>query len=161
MVHRCEVTMNRRLTFMGFLGMLAGSLLLLNACDVTGSDRPEILSIRPSDGSVDVARNSNIVITFSEPMDPTSCENRFKLVMGEWSEIPGIEERIPGHFIWDNFSQTMTFDPDSLMDTNMPYSICLEEGMEAHHDGHFMNMMGMRNHGREVESGIISIFFTE
>ncbi|MFQ6614477.1 MAG: Ig-like domain-containing protein [Fidelibacterota bacterium] len=139
---------------------LAASLVFITGCDIAGSGRPEIVSINPADGSSGVDRNTDIVVTFSEPMDPSSCEKRFKLVAGIVDRLPD-GPGIPGEFQWDNYSQTMTFDPDSMLDAHKSYSISLESGMKAHHDGHSMNLMGMRDQGMEVTSGILSFFDTE
>ncbi|NOZ75043.1 MAG: Ig-like domain-containing protein [FCB group bacterium] len=153
--------MNRKALKVSAGFLFAAALIFLNGCDFAGSGRPEILSIRPADGATGIDRNTDILITFSEPMDPESCEKRFQLMIGARTVFPSGEEGLPGRFYWDNYSQTMTFDPDSALGSHMDYSIILKSGMKAHHDGHSMNLMGMRDHGLETDSGIISMFNTE
>jgi hypothetical protein len=69
---------------------------------------PSIVSIIPSDLSKDIAVTSNVLITFSKPMDRASAEGAFSL-----SDNLG---KVNGNFSW--VGETMTFNPSS----NLAYS---------------------------------------
>lgn len=154
--------------------LLTGAVLLVAACAMNEEAAvTEIVSINPVDESIGVAKTAAIVVEFSEPMDTSSCQSRYRLYQGELTSFPegammgmmgmmGGQHGEPGQFHWNDDHTEMTFQPDSmLMDTTL-YSICLGEGMQAHnHGGEMgMGMSGMMGHGKHTEGGVISHFQT-
>lgn len=69
---------------------------------VADTTPPTIVSTTPADDSTGADRNTNIVITFSEPMDATSPEQAFTIVSpagNTWTSK------------WSNGGKTITFNP--------------------------------------------------
>ena len=74
---------------------------------------PGVSSVSPADDTEDVARNANVVVTFSEAMDRSSAEGAFSLKRGT--------ESVSGAFSWNTDSTVMTFDPDSDLAESSTY----------------------------------------
>ncbi len=131
-------------------------------CENEDTVSPEILSISPTNGSISVAKTTEIKVEFSESMDKMSCESRFALIMGDLDDMPNdFNDGMHGTFDWDSNGSIMTFHPDSTLMDSVMYSICLKEGMEMHEHGGGMMMSDMSSHGSSVTGGVISKFETE
>ncbi len=141
--------------------------------DEDPADVPEITSITPADGSLQVARGTEISVSFSNSMDISECQSRFGLFHGELEQIPeDFSSSVTGAFSWNDNNTIMTFYPDSSLDANTMYSICLKEGMLMEHEhssmmdsdhGHSNDMMtgDMHISGLKVSGGMIIKFTTE
>ncbi len=83
---------------------------------------PTIISTSPQDGATNVPLNSNLVINFSEPMDPSSFEEGGIIVTPDLGD--GTSEGLNGF-------RTLLFDPDLPLLANTAYSIIIVPGMVA------------------------------
>ncbi len=81
---------------------------------------PRILSIEPADGTINVSLDSEIDLTFNQPMDPQSVANEFKM-----QEVEGT--LIQGEFTWNEEATEFTFSPDNLLKRDQLYSLVLSE----------------------------------
>ncbi|GEM_PF-1058489 len=153
--------MNHKIVISGILTLT--TIFLAGCADDGGEAGPEIVAISPADGAANVARTTNVLVQFNEPMDKSSCESRFGLFVGDLDTIPAdIMGRMHGEFTWNADQTVMSFHPDSLLMDSTMYSIYLQEGMmakDSHGDG--MMISGMKRHGMEMTDGIISRFTTE
>lgn len=68
---------------------------------------PEIVSVTPAIGEIDVARDLPVRVEFNQPMDRQSAEAAFSLV----SEGAAV----PGSFEWDETGRVMSFKPAALL----------------------------------------------
>lgn len=68
------------------------------------ADTPTILSFDPPDGAMGVLNDTNLVITFSEPMDTTSVEAAY------WAEDQGLQAN-QVKFFWNADQSVLTIDP--------------------------------------------------
>ena len=131
--------------------------------DASTSDPLEIRSLQPANGATGVSKATAVKVTFSDSMDPASCESRFGLHRGQLTAMPamGAMAGMTGTFSWNSDHTEMMFQPDSMLMDSTMYTICLMEGMEM--EGHHGTMMmgGMMEHGNRVEEGILSVFTTE
>ena len=69
---------------------------------------PEIVSVTPTSGEVDVARDAAVSVTFNQPMDRPSTEAAFLLTDG--SGVP-----VAGSFEWSEGDRVLTFRPADLL----------------------------------------------
>lgn len=124
---------------------------------------PEILSVTPADGSVDVSRNTTIQVEFDQPMNHTSCQSRFGLHRGELADMPdpAVMTGLPGTFHWNAAQTLLTFVPDSLLRDSTHYTICLMEGMQAADNHRSMHRGQMSGHGLWRSGGLLSEFQTK
>lgn len=152
------------------LSLISIAFLLVSCEEVSDQDESistELSRITPGNGSIDIDPDADITVEFTEGMDINSCESRFGIYMGELNQIPTgmmgqMHGMLSGQFHWNDDQTMMTFHPDSsLMDTSM-YSICLQEGMQAHHhgEGEMMRQGHMQGHGNSAGDGIIIHFQT-
>ena len=72
-----------------------------------------VLSVEPIANTV-VARTSNVVVTFSAPMNRTSVQNAFGL---------SSYEGVPGVFSWNPTSTVLTFDPSTNLLAYNSYTV--------------------------------------
>lgn len=84
--------------------------------DTTG---PWVESVNPDNAAPDVQINTNVSITFSEPMNTTSTENAFLLSDGSMPPVNGT-------FSWNG--NTMTFDPDNDLAYDTQYYVTVDTG---------------------------------
>ncbi|WP_224246221.1 Ig-like domain-containing protein [Hyalangium gracile] len=66
---------------------------------------PTVLAISPAHGTIGVARDASITVTFSEPMDKVSAQAAFNI-----TSPPGFNS---GVFDWNEAGTVMTFNPDT------------------------------------------------
>ncbi len=152
--------MKHRLFILMILGLV--SVSFFGCEDETEQIAPELSQIIPANGANNVSTETTIQVDFDMPMDTSSCQSRFGLFMGEYTQMPmHMNGRMHGEFHWNTDRTVMTFDPDSLSHEQM-YSICIQEGMmaEDHQRGGMMNG-GMHQGGRSVTGGMISTFTTK
>jgi hypothetical protein len=90
---------------------LTGSKVFTFSTTETAPDTtpPAVLSVTPGDGSIGVARDAAITVTFSEPMDKASAQTAFAITSPQ-----GFNS---GVFDWNAVGTEMTFNPD----TDFPY----------------------------------------
>jgi hypothetical protein len=108
------MTMQHRLLRRGLIATLAVSALTMttllfgSGVSAAGMDLaadttpPQVLSVKPLNGSADAAPNTNIGIQFSEPMNKAATEAAFKVGM-----VGGA--RVTGTYEW--FGNSVVFDP--------------------------------------------------
>lgn len=75
---------------------------------------PTILAISPSYGTIGVAQNATLTVTFSEPMDKASAQTAFAIAAPSGFNA--------GVFTWNTEGTVMTFNPD----TDFPYGATVE-----------------------------------
>lgn len=163
------------------IGLISLIGLVITQCEVNEDNVqviPEIVSIIPENGTIDISVDSSVQIEFSEPMNVESCESRFQLTAANMSEMYDSDDMmgdnmmnddsmdsnmvtINGSFTWDEEQMTMTFHPDSMLMSSTMHTIWLGEGMETHNHGDNMVLSGMQNQGNFIENGIESIFTTK
>ncbi|MBC8403135.1 MAG: Ig-like domain-containing protein [Candidatus Marinimicrobia bacterium] len=137
--------------------------VLVVGCSLVDDDEatPRILSITPPENANEIAKTVSVEIEFNQEMDTESCQTRFGLFQGNLDAIPvNLNGRMHGGYTWNNDHTMMTFTPDSMLTDSTMFSICLQEGMRLYNHGGGMMMGGMRNHGMETTSGIITLFKT-
>ncbi|GAB4442162.1 MAG: hypothetical protein Kow00120_10980 [Anaerolineae bacterium] len=78
---------------------------------------PEVLRVSPQQGATNVLLESQVQITFSQPMDRASVEEGFQLLT--WGRP------VEGAFGWDEAGTVMTFIPAALLDIDSAYTINL------------------------------------
>lgn len=100
--------------------------LFLCSCDfekeLFDMTEAKVVSITPSDRASNVAVNSQIVVTFSTPMDTTKTANEFSL-----SSDDGM---VYGIFSWDNEEKVLTFSPLTLLKGGREYTIEVNKNAE-------------------------------
>jgi alpha-2-macroglobulin len=86
---------------------------------------PRLVSIEPGNNDRTVRLDSDIVLTFNQPMDPDSVEANFQLVDEGGSPVPG-------EFTWHEDLTVLTFDPRPLLRRAQVYSAVLGERALSH-----------------------------
>jgi hypothetical protein len=81
---------------------------------------PDVLSVAPNNGAIDVAITANVSITFSEPMDQETVRNAFSLTDGGTT--------VGGDFSWNG--STMTFNPTVDLDYSTTYTVSVTDDAE-------------------------------
>ena len=76
-------------------------------------EAPYIVSVYPAPNAVDVPRDTNITVEFSEPMDHASAEAGFS-----------ISPFVSGNFTWDG--NNMTYHPNEYLAANTTYSVFID-----------------------------------
>lgn len=100
-----------------FVVILAISVFFFFSCEEFACDKcPEIISVEPGDGAMEVSVDSQVVVEFSEPMNEASAEASFLC-----APITGAS--VSGSFSWS--VNTMSFTPDEnfLYETEYQVSI--------------------------------------
>ncbi len=80
---------------------------------------PRVTNFYPADKDVNVARDPEISVSFSQPMDHAATEAAFSLTG------PG-GKKISGKFSWSDDSQGLTFKPDALLDYSGLYDAAID-----------------------------------
>jgi serine protease AprX len=75
---------------------------------------PTVTAVTPSEGATGVAANTNVTVTFSEPMDQASVQSGFSLVKTTGGA------NVAGTFSWNG--STVTFDPTVNLDAATQYT---------------------------------------
>ncbi len=78
------------------------------------STRPTITGRSPAPSATNVPVTTNITVTFSEPMCPTSTQSAFSLTAS-----PAVQ----GTISWNTDNTTLTFTPDNLLDYFTTYTV--------------------------------------
>ena len=93
--------------------------------DVTiDSTAPTVSSIAPAGGATNVATNANIVITFSEAMNPTATQAAFQIV----PDVTGKS------FQWANGDTTLTVLHTGLFTAGQPYTVSFDDPADTARD---------------------------
>jgi serine protease AprX len=79
----------------------------------TDATPPTVTAVTPSEGATGVATNTNVTVTFSEPMDQASVQSAFSLVKAGGASVAGT-------FSWSG--STVTFDPTANLDAASQYN---------------------------------------
>jgi serine protease AprX len=80
---------------------------------------PTVTAVTPSEGATGVAANTNVTVTFSEPMDQASVQSAFSLVKAGGGSVAGT-------FSWNG--STVTFDPTANLDAASQYNATVSTG---------------------------------
>jgi uncharacterized protein YfaS (alpha-2-macroglobulin family) len=81
---------------------------------------PKLMSVEPIDGTNNVRLDSDVILTFNQPMDPDSIVDEFRLLEAK-------NTRIRGEFTWNDDNTEFIFTPDNLLKRDRVYSISLSE----------------------------------
>ncbi|MBE9473583.1 MAG: Ig-like domain-containing protein, partial [Chloroflexi bacterium] len=100
-------------------GVDGSPLQIPQAWSFTTAD-PRLLSVEPVDGAVNVSLDSDVLLTFNQPMEPDS-------VVDEFTMLEANNTRIRGEFTWNDDTTEFTFTPDNLLKRDRVYSIELSE----------------------------------
>lgn len=95
------------------IGTLVCAALLAVGCPKPDTTAPEVTATIPADSATGVVRNTNIIVTFSDVMDTASVRAAFT-----------INPPVTGVFSW--LDRTLTFNPDSTLDTNQVYAVTID-----------------------------------
>ncbi len=85
----------------------------------TDAIAPTVVALVPAPASTGVHRNTNVVVTFSEPMNRTAARSAFSLRKG------GTTTNVSGTFSWNSGSTVMTFNPSADLAAKTTYSVAL------------------------------------
>ncbi|MBN2041402.1 MAG: Ig-like domain-containing protein [Spirochaetes bacterium] len=100
-------------------------ILLISSCNKVseqlGFYQPEIESVYPYNGMINVPADVVIIIKFSKDMDKTKTNNEFNL-----SSQKG---QVSGYYNWSD-NRTLSFTPDELLDETNAYSISISSSAE-------------------------------
>jgi len=109
--------MDKKIASIALMALIA---MAISGCDfiksIIGIDTtpPIVASVSPTAEAVDVPLNSQVVVTFSEPMDETAAKDAF-------SVIPPVA----GKFSWSNQSTVLTFTPDTGLVSSTEYTVTI------------------------------------
>jgi len=81
---------------------------------------PEVSEVFPADGAGEIEVDSEIIATFSEPIDPASFEATFSL---------NLPNSISGSFLYLNNNRVAVFTPDQPLNFTTPYTISIGTGL--------------------------------
>jgi uncharacterized protein YfaS (alpha-2-macroglobulin family) len=84
------------------------------------TENPKVLSVEPVDGTRNVNLDSDIILTFNQPMDPDSVAEEFTMLEAE-------NTRVRGEFTWNDDGTEFSFSPDNLLKRDRIYSLMLGE----------------------------------
>ena len=82
---------------------------------------PRVLEISPRDQAEDVPIDTEVTITFSQPMDTASVESAFEFISTDASEQP-----VQGAFAWNEDATVLTFRPTEPLEMGTLYSVGLD-----------------------------------
>lgn len=85
---------------------------------------PQVIDLRPANGTSNVRLDDKIVITFNQPMEKTSVEANFSLL-----ESGG--KTIDGKFEWNDDATQLNFTPAELLQRNQSYTVFLSGKAQA------------------------------
>jgi len=100
--------------------VMAGAFASAFSTDAQG---PGVAGISPVAGTTGVAVDANVVVTFSEAVEPASAQGAFSLRPGA-SAV-----NLDGLISWDPTSTVMTFDPSANLLANTAYSVSVAPGV--------------------------------
>jgi len=100
-------------------GVDGSPLQIRQAWSFTTAD-PRLLSVEPVDGIKNVSLDSDVLLTFNQPMVPDS-------VVDEFTMLDANNTRVRGEFTWNDGTTEFTFTPDNLLKRDRVYSIELSE----------------------------------
>ena len=89
------------------------STFTTSASGAANTTQPTVLSISPSNGSSGVSVNSSIIITFNEPIDPTTISTATVPVL-----VSGFSGVLAGNYTFDSTGTVLTFTPLSPLPQN-------------------------------------------
>ena len=90
------------------------------------STPPDVVSIKPDDGSMGVSIHTNITVEFSEPMNKTSVESSFR--------VEAHHNKVNGIIKWQSDSK-LVFIPSSPLDMNTTYWINITGAKDSSEPG--------------------------
>ncbi len=85
---------------------------------------PKLIAIDPSPETGVINLDSEFVLTFNQPMDPTSVQSHFSLLGSDLASVPG-------ETIWDEGFTAMTFMPQELLARDGRYTVRLTGEVQA------------------------------
>lgn len=87
--------------------------------------QPSIVSVTPTQNALNVPRDANMTVTFSEDMDPVSISNATFVVHSEYGGM------VPGVVSYDGLNRTATFNPDNLAYIGEELQIIITKDVES------------------------------
>jgi hypothetical protein len=97
---------------------LAATGWTFRTTSVTDLIPPTIVSLSPADGETTVPLNANLIITFSEAIDPNSMTESIIMTPDPGQGIP----------LWQNGNTRLTFNPDAPLLAGTAYAIIIPPG---------------------------------
>ena len=91
------------------------TVIVLLACKPSDNTPPSVVSTFPANGAVGVPTNTQIRVTFSEPMDTASAEAAFR-----------ITPAVVGKFEWVGDNAVMYWKPDTVLSVQTSYAFRVE-----------------------------------
>ncbi|GAB4477389.1 MAG: hypothetical protein Kow0088_16220 [Anaerolineales bacterium] len=85
---------------------------------------PRVLEISPSDGETNVRLDSQVRVTFSQPMEPSSVEQGFAL-------FDSLGNVVQGEFEWNEEGTEVIFSPRPLLQRDQLYTLRLSAEIRA------------------------------
>jgi hypothetical protein len=98
---------------------LVAALVIVAAVVLVARSRLRVVEASPRDGATGVPITALVYVTFSQPMDTTTVEERLRL-----------EPDTPGQWLWQD--RTVTFQPQSALTAGQDYSLVLQAGAASH-----------------------------
>jgi hypothetical protein len=90
-------------------------LLAVFACKPADNTPPSVVSTYPTDGTTGIPTNTQIRVTFSEPMDTASAEAAFHMAPA-----------VTGKFEWAGDNAVMYWKPDTLLSVQTAYTFSVD-----------------------------------
>lgn len=88
------------------------------------TDPPHLLLVEPEDEARDVRLDTDITLTFNQPMSTGSVEASFQV-------LDSGSNAVPGEFTWSDDSTVLTYTPSILLRRDSVYTIYIDEGAQA------------------------------
>ena len=89
------------------------------------TELPDVVAVRPENGTRHVSPNAAIHIVFNQPMNQASTQERFSLTRG------GAPATTPGRFAWEG--TTLVFTPTQPLEMGGAYDLQLKQGAPSLH----------------------------
>src|SRR3990170_4065260 len=84
---------------------------------------PKVVTTLPANGAVNVPETTDVVLRFSEPMDPANVEDAFSL-----ASVPRTWTKMDGTFTWSQGQDEATYTPSANLAFGTVYMILLAAG---------------------------------
>lgn len=80
---------------------------------------PTVLATGPADGEINVSRNVNLSISFSEPMNPVTLTTATVTIIDQNNNL------MSGTLRYNVGANTLSFDPDHTLDANTDFTVSI------------------------------------
>jgi predicted flap endonuclease-1-like 5' DNA nuclease len=104
------------------LAAILSVVMVASANAFTDVTRPTIISVSPTNNMLDLSRNEQVTVVFSEDMDPSTINTNTFIVMRRTTPESGAYRSIavPGTVIYDE-GRTAIFTPSTLLSSGQQY----------------------------------------